>query len=236
MRIKLPESVRPRQRAVGSTAVSTLVHGLLIGGTVVATGYTAEQVAQPPEPGRLVYVVPERTPPQAPRPRESRQPLVPTNVDVPVPVIEAPPIDLSVVPSGLPPVSALIGTIRQEEFSSVGRDSLPAGPVQPATGEPWSEYMVEKPVRARSGNPSPRYPSLLANAGVEGAVYAQFVVDTTGRVEVASIRFTKSDHPLFERVVRDVLLRSRYVPAEAGGRRVRQLVEQGFAFEVRRKE
>lgn len=236
MRVKLPESARTRNRSFGGTAVSTLVHGLLIGGTVVATGYTAEQVAQPPEPGRLVYVVPERTPPQAPAPPESRRPPLPTNVEVQVPSIQAPPLDLSVVPSGLPPASTIIGTIREEEFRTLARDSMPAGPVAPASGEPFAEFMVEKPVRPWSRNPSPRYPSLLANAGVEGAVYAQFVVDTAGRVEAESIRFTKSDHLLFERAVRDVLLRARFAPAEAGGQRVRQLVEQAFAFQVRGKK
>jgi hypothetical protein len=39
-------------------------------------------------------------------------------------------------------------------------------------------------------------------------------------------------HPLFVRAVEDALALSRYLPAEAGGRRVRQLVEQTFAFRI----
>jgi protein TonB len=53
-------------------------------------------------------------------------------------------------------------------------------------------------------------------------------------VEPSSIRFTRSDHDQFDRAVREVLLRSRYVPAEVGGRQVRQLVEQAFAFALKR--
>jgi protein TonB len=64
-------------------------------------------------------------------------------------------------------------------------------------------------------------------------VHAQFVVDTSGRVERESIRFKRGDHTLFERAVIETLLRSRYSPAEAGGRKVRQLVEQAFSFTLR---
>ena len=42
-----------------------------------------------------------------------------------------------------------------------------------------------------------------------------------------------SAHPLFERAVRDALGAMRFVPAQAGGRRVRQLVEQSFLFTLR---
>jgi protein TonB len=232
MRVKLPESQRDRKRSFGGTAVSTLVHAALIGGALVGTGYTAEQAARPPEPERLVYVAPERTLPEAPAPRPRRAAAIPTNVEPPAPSPDAPPVNLVEVPSLLPPPTTTIGTVREGEFRALPRDPAPVGPV--ASNEPFTEHMVERPVRSRDGNPSPRYPAFLANAGVEGVVHAQFVVDTAGRVEPGSIRITHSDHVLFERAVRDVLLRSRFHPAELGAQRVRQLVEQAFAFNMRR--
>lgn len=233
MRVTLPESARDRNRSFGGTAVSTLVHAILIGGTVTATGITAERISEPERSNPLVYVVPERRAPDVPRP-EAPRPASPTPLDEVTPPVVEPLIDFATVPSELPPPSTIIGTTRLDEFGGAPLDSTPRGAVGPPTSEPFNEFMVEKAVRARDSNPTPRYPSLLANAGVEGVVYAQFVVDTTGRVEAESIRFPKSDHALFERAVRDVLVRSRFSPAEAGNQRVRQLVEQAFSFTLKR--
>ena len=92
--------------------------------------------------------------------------------------------------------------------------------------------MVEKPVVARADSPRPRYPELLRSAGVGGEVVAQFVVDTLGRVEVGSVRVLRATHPLFAQAVERTLPVARFIPAEAGGHRVRQLVQQPFAFAV----
>jgi protein TonB len=94
---------------------------------------------------------------------------------------------------------------------------------------------VEKAVMPLQGNPSPRYPAMLAASGAEGVVQAQFVVDTTGRIEEGSIRILRADHALFERAVRDAMRRMRFSPAEVGQRKVRQLVEQGFSFAIQRR-
>jgi hypothetical protein len=49
-----------------------------------------------------------------------------------------------------------------------------------------------------------------------------------------SITFSAATHPLFAEAVRQALLRSRHLPATLGDRPVRQLVEQRFAFTLRR--
>ena len=46
------------------------------------------------------------------------------------------------------------------------------------------------------------------------------------------VLFDLTSLALFLRAVEDALSSSRYLPAEAGGRRVRQLVEQTFAFRI----
>jgi protein TonB len=74
---------------------------------------------------------------------------------------------------------------------------------------------------------------MLRTAGIEGHVMAQFVVDSTGRVQLATLQVLESQHPLFTAAVRTALSRMRFLPAEAGGARVAQLVQQSFQFTVR---
>ena len=110
----------------------------------------------------------------------------------------------------------------------------PDGAPKVADGSLLTEDRVEKAVVAIPGTATPRYPSMLQSAGVEGSVRAQFVVDTLGRVEQGSFRALDATHDLFTAAVRDALLRARFSPAEVGGRRVRQLVEQTFTFTIGR--
>jgi len=97
-----------------------------------------------------------------------------------------------------------------------------------------SAEQVEKQVAVIAGNAPPRYPEALRQAGVEGRVIAEFVVNELGRTEEASIRFVQSDNHLFEDAVRLALRRMRFIPAEVGGRKVRQLVEMPFVFTLAR--
>jgi protein TonB len=91
--------------------------------------------------------------------------------------------------------------------------------------------VVEREVQPLGGT-APRYPEMLRTAGVEGTIVAEFVVDTAGRVEPSGVRIVESAHPLFEAAVRQALRGMRFRPAEAGGRKVRQLVRQPFTFSL----
>jgi protein TonB len=74
---------------------------------------------------------------------------------------------------------------------------------------------------------------MLKAAGVTGSVLAQFVVDTTGRAELDSFRVLESSQQLFSIAVRNALPLMRFTPAEVrGGRRVRQMIQQEFRFEI----
>jgi periplasmic protein TonB len=75
---------------------------------------------------------------------------------------------------------------------------------------------------------------MLRSANVEGEVLVQFVVDTTGRVEKGSIKILKSSHELFTNAVQSALNSMRFYPAEIGGRKVKQLVQQPFNFALTR--
>ncbi|HEV8362381.1 MAG TPA: TonB family protein, partial [Gemmatimonadaceae bacterium] len=94
---------------------------------------------------------------------------------------------------------------------------------------------VDQPVELIPGQRPPRYPPMLERAGIAGDVVAQFVVDTAGRVERASVDIQQATHVEFARAVQDRLAALRFVPARARGRAVRQRVEQRFHFEVVRR-
>lgn len=102
--------------------------------------------------------------------------------------------------------------------------------IQPEGDNPYFEFMVEAPARLRQDSPRPAYPPLLREAGVAGEVFAQFVVDTTGRVEASSLKVLRSTHELFTASVRAALETLRYTPARVSGRPVRQLVQETFVF------
>jgi periplasmic protein TonB len=96
----------------------------------------------------------------------------------------------------------------------------------------YFEFQVEKPVLRREGNPPPRYPEVMRNAGVEGDVMAQFVVDTTGRPIPGSLKILTSSHEMFSAAVRAIIPELRFYPAETGGRKVRMLVQQPYTFRM----
>jgi TonB-like protein len=79
---------------------------------------------------------------------------------------------------------------------------------------------------------TPGYPEELRRAHVEGSVLMQFVVDTTGLADPSTLSLIKSSHPLFALNARSAVLLSKYHPAMMGNYRVRQLVQQPFAFAI----
>lgn len=97
---------------------------------------------------------------------------------------------------------------------------------------PYFEFQVEKAVLLGTDNPVPVYPAELEKAHVEGRVVVEFVVDGTGRADMSSFKVLSSSHDLFTQSVKNVLPSMRFVPAEVGGRTVRQVVQMPFGFKV----
>jgi protein TonB len=210
--------------------VSTAVHAILIALAVRATTLTAK----PPEPPTItpVHYVPRR--PDAPVLSPRATPSGPRTNQAVVPVPPAPFIAPVEIPTTIPATGTMVVPITEDAFPQRGGRLVdgPVGVTPNVSGDqPLTERYVDRAVVALPGG-SPRYPSLLQSAGLEGDVRAQFVVDTLGRVEHESVRILESTHESFAQSVRDALLRARFVPAEAGGRKVRQLVEQPFSFRL----
>ena len=229
---RLPESNARPQRRTGGFVISTVVHLALIALAAQATGLTA---APRPKPDIVVDVY---RPPLPPRPQPP-QPIDRAPSNASGPAIPAPP-NLSLIisdsiPDTLPDPGAM-GNLLDHLFdgSRVAIAGPTTGSPNVAGDGPLTANVVEKAVVALPGSATPRYPSMLQSAGVDGSVRAQFVVDTLGRVEQGSFRALESTHDLFTASVREALARARFTPAEVGGRKVRQLVEQTFTFSITR--
>lgn len=93
-----------------------------------------------------------------------------------------------------------------------------------------SELDVE--VQRDPSSAGPQYPEPLRLTNTEGAVTAEWIVDTTGTADPASFRIVASTHPLFTDAVKECLTGMKFRPAELAGQRVRQLVRQEFRFQL----
>ena len=102
----------------------------------------------------------------------------------------------------------------------------------PANQRAYFEFQVEKPASRAQGSANPKYPEILKTAGVEGEVLAQYVVDETGMPMPGTLKNLKSTHALFVQAIKDALPDMRFVAAEVGGRKVKQLVQQPFVFTI----
>jgi beta-lactamase regulating signal transducer with metallopeptidase domain len=98
--------------------------------------------------------------------------------------------------------------------------------------QPYFEFQVENQVRSVPGSPQPHYPAALKKAKVSGDVLAQFIVDTTGRADMSTFKVLQTNRQEFADAVRDILPEMRFYPAEIGGQKVKQMVQQPFTFAV----
>ena len=117
-------------------------------------------------------------------------------------------------------------------LSDIGGGGSSSGTTLGGTGVA-SDASLDVPVRALVDR-APAYPETLRTAGISGTVRVQFVVDTTGRAELSSVRVVESTHELFTRAVLAALRQARFTPGEVSGHRVRTLVERSFRFDIDR--
>ena len=233
----LLESKAKKQRSTGGMVFSFFMHGLMIVGAVFATANAAIQSEKPrQEKIDFVEVKKEEPPP----PKEPPPPPPPDVVAAPPPpkgfqVLTAP----VEIPDVIPEIDLTKKVTNEADFSGKGvaggtSKGVEGGTAPVQTDQPYFEFQVEKPVVPAPGSTSPRYPDILRQAGVEGEVLAQFVVDTTGKAEPGSLKVLKSSHDLFVQAVRNALPGMRFIPAEVGGRKVKQLVQQPFTFSIQK--
>lgn len=79
---------------------------------------------------------------------------------------------------------------------------------------------------------APEYPPDLLAKNVEGYATLRFVIDSTGFVDMATVRVMASSNPEFVKAVVDAMPRMRFRPAMRSAQYVRQMVEQPFRFQI----
>lgn len=224
---RLLESRFKPERSVGGTIASVTGHTALVAAALYVTGQTHVRARHADDVIHLTYVTPAQpistAIPASPTPAAPVKGHRPIFVDVKIP-------DISVLPIAAGPIVA-----SPADFARVvtGAGDGAGNPLA-SPGATFRADQVERQVAVLPGGSPPRYPEALRLAGVEGQVIAVFVVDDQGRVEAGTISFLHSDNAQFEREVRATLREMRFVPAEVGGRKVRQLVQMPFVFKLSR--
>ncbi len=233
----LIESKRTRSRNRGATAVSVIAHALAIILVAAVTAHASDRTpaGQPKVPDIVYFAAPQQVQPERHEAAPSRA-EIPTRPEIPelsTPIVEIP----KTIPTGIPPVNPSLPPIDPGQFAIGSRSNIENTGTGAATSRggsgTFSVWEVEKAVVPLSGNPRPAYPSMLRSAHVDGGVLAQFVVDTTGRVDMSTFRAIQSTNELFVQSVRRALAEWKFRPAEVGGVKVRQLVQMPLTFKVR---
>ena len=220
----LLESKPKAQRSLGGTLVSVVTHAGVIVLAIQATLHAGERKDDPETKVHYAQVKDD-----TPKPPKVQQ------------VVVAPPKGFQTltapvnIPDVLPDIDLTRPPTNADQWTGVGapggRDSG-AVVTAPKDNHVFYESEVEKPAMSAPGSPAPRYPELLKSAGVEGEVIASFVVDTAGRADVSSFKVLRSTNELFVSAVRTALPSMRFLPAEVGGRKVRQQVQQPYVFAI----
>ena len=231
----LLESKPKKEKRGGGTVTSVVVHSILVGLAVYATANAAIRNEKPKQEKIDFVETPKDEPPP---PKEEPPPPPPPDVVVAPP----PPKGFQVltapveIPDVIPDIDLSKKVTDEADFSGKGVAGGVAkgkeGGAVVQSDQPYFEFQVEKPVVPAPGSVSPRYPDMLRQAGVEGEVLAQFVVDTTGKAEAGSLKILKSSHDMFVQSVKNALPNMKFIPAEVGGRKVKQLVQQPFTFSI----
>jgi protein TonB len=230
----LLESRHKRQRSLGSTFFSVLFHAGLIGLAVVATSDVGKAALDDMREEKVEFVEVKKEepppPPDVPPPDVVHTPPPPKGFQ-----ILTAPVN---IPDVLPEIDITKAVTNEADFTGKGAVGGTAkgvvGGVAPPiqSDQPYWDFQVEKPAQWLSGTGEPSYPEMLKSAGIEGSVLATFVIDTMGRAEMNTFKVLRSPQELFTRAVRTALPRMRFLPAEVGNRKVKQVVQQEFTFTI----
>jgi periplasmic protein TonB len=232
MSIDLIESTRLRERSYRGAIVSIAIHAGVITLAVFATASAGVVSVKVPADTVSIIYTPVANEPKghAARPHPAVHPFRDPDrgvLDEPrIPFTSSIPDSLPSIPTSEQPI------VDGGAFAShaTGASSMTGSTGGSDGGEPLSGDRVEKPAVQRAGNPAPKYPSLLESTRVEGTVLAQFVVDTLGRVDMSTLEIVASSNDLFSAALEKALPRWRFHPAEAGGRKVKQIVRLPLKF------
>lgn len=207
-----------RGTALTSVVLSVLVHGAIISWAVWETTRVAEEVEELHPFALVRYLAPpNRTAGQPYQPEMVRY----VSIAVPEGLIRAP-----VVPPAEREMPAPAIALGADLFDA------PETPALAGLDSVFSIIDVDSAASRYAWSAAPTFPPDMLAARIPGFVRAQWVVDTSGLADTASLRILESTHPDFSRAVRDALPFMRFRPAKIGDAHVRQRVEQDFNFRI----
>jgi protein TonB len=215
---------RPRTILPGSTLISLGVHGTALAVAAI-TGASAAHIADSVS-GGIIFLAPPPNASAGPTGAEqiTFSALAGIDGDAGLSGIEdgATAVEAGL---GIPRGGEEAGSQRLEQVIDPGLFDVPADSIYLAS-------QVDNPVAYDPNSAAPAYPDSLRRNGVEGQVTAQFVVDTSGHVDVESFVLLESSHGRFTESVRQALPRMLFRPAEINGHKIRQLVQIPFVFKI----
>lgn len=136
------------------------------------------------------------------------------------------------IPTNIPPIN-LQEHFDPRDYSGTGVEGGIGTGIVPSSDQVFMESVVEERPEVLSG-PQPQYPDLLRQAGIQGRVIVQAIVDTTGRAEPPSVKIIQSPNPGFDQAAKNYVLRALFRPARVHGRAVRVLINLPIDFKIKR--
>lgn len=215
---------------------SLILHTAGIGLAIVATANAGRKVIDDVREEKVQMVKQEEK-----KVEPEKKPPPPDVVVAPPPPkgfqILAAPIE---IPDVLPDIDLSKKVTDEADFTGKGvaggtSKGVVGGVPQPLqnTEATYFDFQVEKQAKLVDGTANPQYPDMLKASSIQGEVLAQFVIDTTGRADINTFKVLKSTHQLFTDAVKKDLPRMRFLPAEVGGKKVKQLVQLPFSFSIK---
>lgn len=211
-----------------SRMASATLHTALIAGAIVLT----QHAATTPSPAIFAIPMPWTPPTAQPQPPVTSSTQTTT---VPVPNWAVlPPTNIE-IPTEIPPpgTSAFLPNPATDPLPPGTSIITPPGGL-PGLGHAIMDARVVDEMPALLAHPPINYPEVLRQAGIEGRVTVEAVLDTLGRAEPSSLHVTASPNPLFDREALAVVLGSRYRPGRVDGRAVRVRIQVPVAFAITR--
>lgn len=206
--------------SIGGAVVSAVTHGAIIVVLVLGSGHVSDVLDRLDQ--TLTFLIP---PDRAPPPVETK---------------------LSFEAVGGARNSAGIETnIRRESkdskinrFEIAGSQQLgESNSVSVATEMPDNVYSiieVDSMATVDVNSAAPSYPKEMMEKGIEGSVTMRFVVDSTGKIDLATVQTLDATNPAFVTAVREAMPGMKFRPAKMNNHAVRQLAEQLFKFQIQR--
>jgi periplasmic protein TonB len=213
---------RNRRRGVGLGAASLVVHTVVIAAAVYATLNAGQSDTTVKVDTNMVFM----DQPKQEKPPEQQ----PVQLDVPLKgfqTVVAP----DVIPTNIPPVN-LQEHFDPKDYSGTGVEGGLSTGMVPTGNEVFMEAIVEEKPAVLSG-PNPQYPELLRQAGIQGRVMVQAIIDTLGRAEASSVKVLQSPNPGFDQSAKTYVLKTLFRPARVHGRAVRVLVQLPIDYRLK---